>query len=72
MDFFDEKENAEDQENDENASDFMRTYPVAPPPTIEFNERIGGLANAPAMMSVQRNSNGNILLCVKVGKSDDC
>ena len=42
-------------------------HPVAPPTTIEYEENIGGLKNAPRIISVQMNSRQNIVVCVKVG-----
>jgi hypothetical protein len=69
MDFFAEKENGE--ENEENHEDATSSdqiiHPVAPPTTVEFEENIGGLKNAPAVITVQRNIKENIVVCVKIG-----
>ena len=64
-----EEESAVTQENDDGEARYFYhiIHPVAPPSTIEFEENIGGLRNAPRIISVQMNSSENIVVCVKVG-----
>jgi hypothetical protein len=40
---------------------------VAPPSTIEFEERIGGLEESPATVSIQMNTKMNLVVLLKVG-----
>ena len=68
MAFFAEKENEENEENHEDGtSSDPIIHPVPPPTTVEFEENIGGLKNAPAVITVQRNIKENIVVCVKIG-----
>ena len=64
-----EEEMAVTQDNDDGEARYFYhiIHPVAPPTTIEFEENIGGLKNAPRIISVQMNSKENIVVCVKVG-----
>jgi hypothetical protein len=60
------EENEENHDGDESVSDHT-IHPVAPPTRIEFEENIGGLQNSPAVVTVQMNGSGNIVVCLKVG-----
>jgi hypothetical protein len=81
MDFFAEKENGkeneetqandedenDEDENDEDGCSYQTIRPVAPPSTIEFEERIGGLEESPATVSIQMNTKKNLVVLLKVG-----
>jgi hypothetical protein len=76
MDFFAEKENGkeneetqandedenDEDENDEDGCSYQTIRPVAPPSTIEFEERIGGLEESPATVSIQMNTKMNLVV----------